>query len=824
MTQFIKNLVSKKYSVFNVNNEKAPCTSQGIRMNNWIGKSFDELCQEHNYESKLWGMKMGLQENDKSIMSLDFDICGKKGKDGVRIGCPHAIIKLNEYIQGTDNENGMYSSSTEGNMNVLIDYTNSPQIKDWVKQVGGNKFNHHELEILLGGNQVIPPSATISKLTGVIGNPRTFKNPAVPFYEIQETEDCFVFGFIKKLFIEKLETKPILRINSPVNPPVNTTVNSTVPSILTPLNNTDKFLELLNDVIKNERDGKGCKIISRDDWFKICGILKYNNYKKEDWLNYSQTISKTTTASNTWDCIKNITPMNIYGLQNIAKSINPVGYKLWLKKWNPYYISDDDLKDTYKTSTILMKTLKETLILCNENWYMLTTSQLWKQQKTPDFYITTELRKYIDESNKKIVAKIAMTDGEEKDKLIGRSKNYLKAYKEISSSSYLTVLIKYLKPQLTNDLFANQLDNNKGKLAFKNGIMDLETKIFRNGILWNDFITDTIQYDYIPSTTEYIKSVLLKILNNNTEHLEYYLSLIGYSFIGDPDLEKSIYFMIDKTDCGRGDNGKTFFFDILTSLMPYYVYKTKSSFLEKDNKKIHKQLAMLKGKRTVWMDEMPKEKDTNADLIKELADGKQIENEVMFGTSETINIMFKVFALSNNIPKINSNEQAVFNRYKQVSFNSHFDRKGERLVENPDKLLFIADTNLTNIIKEKYYNEVLNLVIDYAHKYYKNNKKLPAIPLQFVKDTKETQSTNDIFGSWFNDNCELITTERVALKMLVKCSEMDEKMIKEGMMRKGFKYEKDLRSIGKDLYGKAYKGGYNGVKININDDETDEEC
>ena len=144
----------------------------------------------------------------------------------------------------------------------------------------------------------------------------------------------------------------------------------------------------------------------------------------------------------------------------------------------------------------------------------------------------------------------------------------MKAYKDISCSSYLTVLCKYLKPQLTDDTFATKLDNNKGKLAFKNGILDLETKQFREGILWSDFITDTIQYDYIPSKTDFIKTVLLKILNNNQEHLEYYLSLIGYSFIGDPDLEKSIYFMIDKTECGKGDNGKTFFFDILNSLMP----------------------------------------------------------------------------------------------------------------------------------------------------------------------------------------------------------------------------------------------------------------
>ena len=35
-----------------------------------------------------------------------------------------------------------------------------------------------------------------------------------------------------------------------------------------------------------------------------------------------------------------------------------------------------------------------------------------------------------------------------------------------------------------------------------------------------------------------IKSALKKILNSNEEHLDYYLSILGYSMIGEPDLEK----------------------------------------------------------------------------------------------------------------------------------------------------------------------------------------------------------------------------------------------------------------------------------------------
>lgn len=200
--------------------------------------------------------------------------------------------------------------------------------------------------------------------------------------------------------------------------------------------------------------------------------------------------------------------------------------------------------------------------------------------------------------------------------------------------------------------------------------------------------------------------------------------------------------------------------------------------------------------------------------MKEIADGKQLENEVMFGTSETINILFKLFSLSNHIPNIDPNETAVYNRYKQISFASHFDRSGERKVENFDELKFIADTTLAQKIKTEYRDEVFNLIIVYANNYYRAGMKMPPIPEKFQKDTLETQKQNDQFGLWFDDNCEFcFDGNGVALRKLVEESGLSEKTVKEGMKRKGLKYNKDLSSIGKDSFNKFYKGGYEGVSI-----------
>jgi phage/plasmid-associated DNA primase len=292
------------------------------------------------------------------------------------------------------------------------------------------------------------------------------------------------------------------------------------------------------------------------------------------------------------------------------------------------------------------------------------------------------------------------------------------------------------------------LDNNAGLIAFQNGIYDIKNNTFRVGLKSTDYITDYIRYDYDKSKidiekTNKVKKTLKEIMNNNEEHLEYYLSVLGYCFTGCAEIQKSIYCCIDGTD-GLGDNGKTFFFNILTNLMPCYVYKTKCCLIEAGNSKVHKQLCMMKSSRIVWNDEASK-KPKNYELLKEFADGGHIENEVMFGTSEPINIMFKLFILSNHMMNFDAEEGGIYNRFKQLTFNSHFDRTG-KIRACPDELQFEAGETLSRTFINEYQLEIIGLMVDYAHKFYENGEKLPAVPEQFLQDVSKTKAKNDRYG------------------------------------------------------------------------------
>lgn len=591
-----------------------------------------------------------------------------------------------------------------------------------------------------------------------------------------------------------------------------------------PSNGSEKIAEMCQIIDDKYICSKGCY----DDWRNILWSLKSES---EDYINIARELSmrsKELYDESAFDMVWNsfkpgsITISSFYWY---AKQSNPEAFREINDKHKPpLFISNDDVNDVLRCSQIIAPELKKILKLCKEKWYLLNEeTQLWGQVKEPSYSIIMVIRKFIDYSQLKVSRMIMVAEGAEKDKLIATQKIYMTQYKTINASSYATMCIRFLRGQLIDDSFEEKLNCNQYKLAFKNGMMDLKTGIFRFGLTWDDYLTETITYNWKPADDvkkQFVKDVLKKILNNNEEHLEYFLSVIGYSFIGVPHLEKSMYFMIDGTDGGKGDNGKTFYFDILCYLMPNYVYKAQKTLLEEGNAKVHKQLCMTKGKRLVWLEEFSKDKKLASVLMKQMAEGKPIENEIMYGTSEAINILYKTFILSNHIPSIDPTEEAVYNRYKQITFGSHFDRTGNRKVENADRLQFIADTSLGDRIKQEYHNEVFELIVEYSKKYIVSG--IGNIPDKFKSDASKTKMENDVFRMWFDEHCEIDDDSRLPKEWIVKESKMTDKEVIAGMLRLGFKYNRDLKNMGlKPFSNEKYRGGFSGCRIKIVEVETE---
>ena len=474
----------------------------------------------------------------------------------------------------------------------------------------------------------------------------------------------------------------------------------------------------------------------------------------------------------------------------------------------PLNITEDDLilGETH-IAKLLVPCLKNKLIYqtSTEKWYFTDSRNVWVKSKKPDEYlISTTIQYYIKELQDEVWKELGREKNAEKKEELKKKKKRLDTwFRTVGQSAFQTQVTKFLRTKLQDEFFYNKLNKMKGKIVFYNGIFDLKLGVFRDGIRKDDFVSFTLARHYTPNYNKekmaFLRGVYKKITNNNDIHLEYVLGILGYSFTGDASLEKSIYYMKDGTEGGKGDNGKTLLFETINYVFAEYMYMIDPSFLEENNKVLHKQIPVLEGKRCVYADEGTKNKLNNK-LLKKVGDGDRLNTDVLYGNSQMFDIDYKLFVCSNFPPNLNSAEEgAVYNRYKQAEFCSKFVRDGSLLEDDPKNLLFIADTKLKETLKNEYQDEIMALIIEYAMKYYA--KGIPVVPKEFEEATKKTEMDNNEFGSWFYENYEKFEGNRLSIYEIQSNAAQKFATRKEVIKQLGIikiKWSKDLKNYGVD--------------------------
>ena len=834
---FIETLVNEKFNLFNVGEDKIPINKAGWKMGEWETKTYNELIKEHNYNCNRWGLRVGEQENGRHILSLDFDIYQKT----TGLDCLDTQALLTEYLDNCESKNGLYHSSTQGNENVLIDYTKSEIIKTLVKKIGGSKFKKFELEVLLKANQVIPPTQTLSKRTKQIGNPRTFVNPDEPFYIIDDLfPDDFTYKFVKRLCDEKLDgNKPLKTLNIELfnkkikkNSKLVIEEDDETETELSDDNTdnntddekkTDKFLDLLFNVIKNEYDKKGKKVINMTNhyYFNIAGALKTNDYQFkyfEEWTNLLPDKTKTKTAENMWKAINTETKyISIYTLQKIAKEVNYYGYKNWLIKWNEYLHLGILSKGENDIARFVAPYLIQNLKLVQGKWWVFSEkTKMWSKIKEPSATIVTFIQVKINEALELLlfIGNQNDTTDEELVELNKKKKEYNDHYKNVSKSSCCSQLVKFLKEYLCDEEFIDLLDNGLYKMFFKNGVMDLKTGVFRKGIKKEDYVSKTIPWDYIEPKNEdvlNVKKKIKQICNWNDKHLDYYLSILGYALTGDSSKEQLFSYHRGQT----AENGKSVIFEVLELLMPNYVMKANKDVLDV-GADLRKEIATWNGLKMLWLNEVSiKAKDE--DLVKAVCDGTSYKYNRLYAEEAVVMpIRFKLFAVSNNSLTIKA-DAGIKRRFRLLQHNSQFKDNFE---DDYEKLEFKKDKNFRDDLLGKWKYALLYLIMSYSTRYW-NDKQLLPYPTEWLESGNDILNENDKFSEWFENNFEVGAekeTHKNAFEDLFKVSGLKNMKAKDEIARLKLPVEykcdrQHYKKISGEINNKKFKGFWVGFQI-----------
>ena len=609
----------------------------------------------------------------------------------------------------------------------------------------------------------------------------------------------------------------------------STDTDTDTESISSDITNMD--IDIVKNDVKNMNDIEKQLFILKhcfekgqyNNWMKIGCILKKTLPYKEA-LEYFLSHSYVAPFDNEENKQKNINEhfntwntKNGYTKNSLMKMCKEENELLTLKLF-PHldfngYMTIEELENNYELANKISKTITQSVAYTTtKKWYCLNEKNLWVNVN-PSKNITQEVLRYIDYNIGYYAKKLNEVSSEEEKKSINSIIQIItKRRKAICNEvSPIKKIKEFLEGIIQDADFENKLDKKKNIMAFKNGVLCLETGNFNDGFKSDDYLTTHIPFEYNKNYDEEkiknLKQNITQIMNNNEEHYSYLMSIIGACFTGQADKLKQFYFCVDGKD-GIGNNGKTFLFDILTNMFPNYVYKTNKTFLEASNSKSHKQLANMGGKKIVWADEWSKA-HPNYELFKTIADGNTEEYDVLFSSCGQLDILFKMFVLTNHTPNMSADEEAIYNRFRQITYGSHFDTQGLRTEPNIKELEFIADPTLPETIKNEYKNEMVAIILHFAKQFITNKYKLPEIPEKFLKDTAETKKTNDNLLTIINEEFVKNKDGKVSIHTLSSmCGKMDNKKMIKKMKDLGYEYKKDGR-----MRGETKRGIFIGLEL-----------
>jgi phage/plasmid-associated DNA primase len=328
------------------------------------------------------------------------------------------------------------------------------------------------------------------------------------------------------------------------------------------------------------------------------------------------------------------------------------------------------------------------------------------------------------------------------------------AIKNIETTTFIkniitqVITILTLSPEkiLALNTLPNYLNFRNGKLNLK----DLEFSIRTP----DDFITEYLDYDYSSEINigiqNKIKTVFKQICNNRDEDYNFILSHLGYCITSETKEQKYL-----NAYGASASNGKSTIIKIMEAVFNIYVFKADKRLFSESFGKSHKYFSGMKNKRIVYIEELDKKK-TDGDLLKDIVDGNKMNNEVLFGTTEKIDISFKLMFFSNNIMNFDA-DSGIKRRMIAMEFNSIFaeaEDLDDKRATYPNSDVFQIDRNLLDMFKNnvEYKNAFMHLIIEQSRAYFNNGL---IIPESYKKATNDLCDENDKMKQFIENQFEI---------------------------------------------------------------------
>lgn len=333
----------------------------------------------------------------------------------------------------------------------------------------------------------------------------------------------------------------------------------------------------------------------------------------------------------------------------------------------------------------------------------------------------------------------------------GASDDIIKNYHNILKLLGSGVQFTCLELEFYNENFYKIIDQNKDLLGFENGVLDLKTMEFRQGVC-SDYISLSTGYDYQhydhddPLYLEVIDLLIQIFPHPDTR--EFTLKSLS-SCLDGYNRDENFYIWSGKN--GQGGSGKSTITTLAGKSLGEYATEAPVSLLtgkRENSNSANPALIAIRNKRLVVFQEPGANDLIQSDTLKLLSGGDMISARDNYSGQITFTPNAKFIMPCNRLPSLSSSDGGTARRIKITEFISVF-------VDNPsqdNEKNGIYEFKINNELKSKLelYKPVFMCILLNYYRNYRSNGLIP--PETVMKVTRKYENNNNNMKQFIDEN------------------------------------------------------------------------
>ncbi len=334
-------------------------------------------------------------------------------------------------------------------------------------------------------------------------------------------------------------------------------------------------------------------------------------------------------------------------------------------------------------------------------------------------------------------------------------------------------------------LNTEDLDQKPKLLNLLNGTIDLTTgRLIESHP--EDHLTQIANVQYMPEAEAPLWRAFLRLIfDNNDELIRYVQQAVGYSLTGDTS-ERAFFITY-----GLGRNGKTTFLETVAAVLGDYAWALDTEALLKHSTTQHStDIAMLRGKRFVYVQELPDSRPLDASRVKAISGGDTISARRMRQDAAKLKPVCKLWIASNSKPMIDDVGRAMWDRVKIIPFdvtiNKNTEERREELIHR-----FVSDEG----------PGILRWAVE-GYLEYQNMRPWKE-PTVIASAISQYRNEMDLLGQFFTDCCAVSDPVN---KNVYTASAMLYKSYQQWCTETGVKPDVQIK-FGKELSKRGFETG-----------------